>query len=133
MRFDADAYLAALPRPTLTLGGETFVGGHLAADVQAEHLQRLEALRAGTLSDAETRYAVRALLAACFPEPVAPAPARPWWAVWRRRPAALTVVDLVEALPLPAQLEAFAHCVAIVAQGVVPPGDRPAEPSEPGG
>lgn len=133
MRFDADAYLAALPRPTLTLGGETFIGCHLAADVQAQHLQRLEALRAGTLSDAETRHAVRALLAACFPDPVAPTPAHPWWAVWRRRPAALTVADLVEALPLPAQLEAFAHCVSVLVQGVVPPESRRADPPTPDG
>lgn len=127
MGFDADAFVATLPRPTLTLGGETFVGCHLAADVQTAHLQRLEALRAGTLSDRETRAAVRALLAACFPDPVAPAPAHPWWAVWRRRPAALTVADLVEALPLPAQIEAFAHCVAVLVHGTSPPS--PSEPA----
>lgn len=99
--FDGDAYLAALRRPTLTLGGRTYTGRLLSFDEWAQFSHRLTGegagIRGNSIVDARRfRALVRDLTTTIYGR------GRPWWALWRP-----TVAQQLLAAPLAVQLAAL--------------------------
>lgn len=99
--FDGDAFLAALQRPTLTLGGRTYTGRLLSLPEYLRFQDRLTGAGAGIQGNRVVdprRFAalVRELTTAIYGR------GRPWWAVWRP-----TVAAQLARTPLAVQVEAL--------------------------
>jgi len=110
MRYDADAYLAAISPPSIVVGGAEHVGRHLSIDEWEAFQPRRQALADDALTNAEVEQLVRDVCDAVFG--AAPSPRgwrwlaralrlpRGWW-------AAPSIADLVVALPYNVQMGAL--------------------------
>lgn len=78
MHYDADAYVAALTPPSLTLGGVTYTGRHLSAAQWVRALTLLDEARVKGSATAWVRVAAFVFRAMFDP---------PRWQVWRRWPS----------------------------------------------
>ena len=106
--FNANPYLEALDRPTLTIGPHTFHGRYLSLPHWLLLSERVIALQENRLSVDERQGLIRDMTDLIFPPP-------PWWRPW----APWARVELMK-LPLPVQLEALKNFIRSQARATNP-------------